>query len=259
MNKWMLWGLVSLGLLAVACVVAAYIGNFNSHEIGGPSDWAQFGDYVGGVANPLLGFVTILLLVISLKYQSDELAATRDELSQSRVAMERANELHSNNILVQSRSNLRPQLQQHYAECLSAFKLCCKQEYAASNGFRVHHVSLDMVVKITGKSAPSGTVEEVLFGRPRNWEGGGWSVIAATCRASYLGVAEALVSLIEYSDSELTVDFDIEKFSSLRLKMARADLYSALDLDKIDNVIREAKLARERVTFPPFHKKSKVM
>lgn len=33
--------------------------------------WAQLGDFLGGVINPLLSFITILLLLESLKYQND--------------------------------------------------------------------------------------------------------------------------------------------------------------------------------------------
>lgn len=33
--------------------------------------WGQLGDFLGGVINPLLSFITILLLLESLKYQSD--------------------------------------------------------------------------------------------------------------------------------------------------------------------------------------------
>ena len=259
MSNCKLVGLVLLGLFAIALVVGIYAGHFGSQAVGGPAEWAQFGDYVGGVANPLLGFVTILLLVISLKYQSDELAATREELSQSRVAMERANDLHSNNILVQSRSNLRAQLQQHYAACLESFDLRCRQEYFAFHGRRTHAVSLDMVVSVAGKAEPEGTVEEVLFSRPSDWSGAGWKAIALSCRQGYLDAAKALVSLIEYSDSEVVVDWEVEKFSRARVKMECGDLYSGLDLEKIGNVIREAKAERERVTFPPFHKKPKVM
>ncbi|MFW2044284.1 hypothetical protein ACG9ZE_21885, partial [Acinetobacter sp. ULE_I053] len=33
--------------------------------------WGQLGDFLGGVINPLLSFITILLLLESLKYQND--------------------------------------------------------------------------------------------------------------------------------------------------------------------------------------------
>lgn len=32
--------------------------------------WGQLGDFLGGVMNPLFGFITILLLLESLKYQN---------------------------------------------------------------------------------------------------------------------------------------------------------------------------------------------
>lgn len=44
---------------------------------GGPEGWATFGDYLGGVVNPVIGVVTVLLIVRTLKTTREEAADTR--------------------------------------------------------------------------------------------------------------------------------------------------------------------------------------
>jgi len=63
------YAVAGLALLAVALGWHAYW--FRRHEISSnPSDWAAFGEYLGGVLSPALAFLTILLLVQSLQEQS---------------------------------------------------------------------------------------------------------------------------------------------------------------------------------------------
>ena len=45
-----------------------------SHEI-----WGQFGDFLGGVVNPVVGLVTIVLLIFTLQSQQKELAEQRSQ------------------------------------------------------------------------------------------------------------------------------------------------------------------------------------
>lgn len=49
--------------------------------LGGPDAWAEFGDYFGGVVNPLVGIVTVILVVRTL-------ATTRAEASDTRAQLE---------------------------------------------------------------------------------------------------------------------------------------------------------------------------
>lgn len=76
------WLIVFLAIVAV-CLVAFYFLNFHG-GIGDKGDFGAFGDYFGGVLNPILGFATVGLLVWSLKYQMDELALSRQELALTR-------------------------------------------------------------------------------------------------------------------------------------------------------------------------------
>ncbi|MCL1092873.1 hypothetical protein [Shewanella kaireitica] len=45
-----------------------------------PSDWVNFSDYVGGLINPLLGFVSLVLLIQSLNLQNQANKELREEI-----------------------------------------------------------------------------------------------------------------------------------------------------------------------------------
>ncbi|QYJ99022.1 hypothetical protein K0J45_07420 [Shewanella alkalitolerans] len=76
------WLIILLALLG-ACILALYFMNF-SGGWGNQADFGAFGDYVGGVLNPVLGFATVGLLIWSLKMQRDELSLSRQELALTR-------------------------------------------------------------------------------------------------------------------------------------------------------------------------------
>ncbi len=69
---------------------------------------AQFGDYFGGVLNPIFGFATVSLLVWSIQIQLRELKLTRDELKLNTQAnREQAFELkRQNNFFIQKENEI---------------------------------------------------------------------------------------------------------------------------------------------------------
>lgn len=76
--------------IALAAIVSsllvpfAYALYFHNHSISNnPSDWAPFGNYVGGTLGTLLAFFALTVLLLSLEVQRRELKATRDELQKS--------------------------------------------------------------------------------------------------------------------------------------------------------------------------------
>lgn len=50
-----------------------------------PGVWGQFGDYIGGVLNPLLSFISIVLLIKSLTLQNEANQSLKNELKRSEV------------------------------------------------------------------------------------------------------------------------------------------------------------------------------
>ncbi|WP_233989464.1 hypothetical protein [Pectobacterium brasiliense] len=62
---------IGIAAFLIAAVWGLYFYNFGklSHLSTSKEVWGQFGDYVGGVINPLLSFITIILLIKSLNEQ----------------------------------------------------------------------------------------------------------------------------------------------------------------------------------------------
>lgn len=73
-------------MVAVVCIVVAlglYLFNFNN-GFGDQEAFARFGDFFGGTLNPLLTFLTIVLLIWSINVQLHELKLTRKEMEDTR-------------------------------------------------------------------------------------------------------------------------------------------------------------------------------
>lgn len=90
-QKWVAW-------MAGAVLLAAfgfYSFNFPGGLSASQGTWGEFGDFVGGAINPIIGFFTILLLSISLRQNHKALAQTHEELALTRVAVEDARKMQA--------------------------------------------------------------------------------------------------------------------------------------------------------------------
>jgi hypothetical protein len=69
-------------------VVIAYVIRFFwvlGHPLADKAEvWGQFGDYLGGSLNPILSFITILLLIKSMNLQKQENLDLREEVEENR-------------------------------------------------------------------------------------------------------------------------------------------------------------------------------
>ncbi|MBX7059755.1 MAG: hypothetical protein K1X75_16950 [Leptospirales bacterium] len=60
--------------------VLVYVIHFSAHGVSAdPADWGTFGDYLGGVVNPLLSFATFVGVLLSLYFTHQELQGGRDQ------------------------------------------------------------------------------------------------------------------------------------------------------------------------------------
>ena len=70
--------------VAIAIVVLSYVYHFyyilNYSISNNTAEWAQLGDYAGGLLNPILSFVSLVLLIKSLRLQNEANLALRKEL-----------------------------------------------------------------------------------------------------------------------------------------------------------------------------------
>ena len=73
-----------IALISTGAVISAYAINFYAAQLSTVSgDWGTFGDYVGGLLNPLFGFLTLLVALQVLRLQRSELKETKDTLQRS--------------------------------------------------------------------------------------------------------------------------------------------------------------------------------
>lgn len=84
-------GLLLFAVFAILVAMSMYVYSFGSLPIETkPDQWGPFGDYFGGVLNPIFSFLAFLILMMSFRLQAQELRETRVELTAARTAQEQA-------------------------------------------------------------------------------------------------------------------------------------------------------------------------
>lgn len=82
------WLLLIPGAFAIGAVLA-YILTFQSlPATESPGAWGTFGDFIGGLLNPLVSVLTLFVAISVWKLQKAELELTRNEMAQTKLAME---------------------------------------------------------------------------------------------------------------------------------------------------------------------------
>ncbi len=89
--------------IALISILLAFIAYFNkfgklSDE---SSDWGTFGDFIGGLLNPLLSFFGLIALLLTIILQGGELKLTRKELKRSADSQEQTQRLLDSQIQTQ--------------------------------------------------------------------------------------------------------------------------------------------------------------
>jgi hypothetical protein len=85
-------GLTVCGGAIVLAAWVAYLAMLGSPVGAGEARavWGQLGDFIGGVTNPLLSFLALIALLMTVKLQADQLNAAREELDESRRSQAQA-------------------------------------------------------------------------------------------------------------------------------------------------------------------------
>ncbi|WAG12386.1 hypothetical protein NRZ32_04405 [Aeromonas dhakensis] len=72
--------------LVILLTVGAYILNFHNLPISQETgNWGTFGDYIGGILNPLISFTALLYLIKAYRSQKQELEETKDVLKKTEI------------------------------------------------------------------------------------------------------------------------------------------------------------------------------
>ncbi|MGI2182429.1 hypothetical protein ACRN9F_09300 [Shewanella oncorhynchi] len=169
--SWVLTMVFALVIVALI-LLGIYFSNFNGHW-GDQGDFGTFGDFFGGTLNPILGFATVGLLILSLKLQMNELALTRIELAKtkeetalSRQAMQdqvvHLQKEAKLNELMRLMSDLRAQYRTLLSQELEGytFRLCGLIQTHQMNDLDV--VTVDRIIYKTYSVTPDQSIKDEL-------------------------------------------------------------------------------------------------
>jgi uncharacterized membrane protein len=75
--------LVVIGVTASVVAIVTYAVHFRGPLSNSVAEWGQFGDYVGGLLNPIFGFLGLVALLATLYLQRQQLQGSLQELKDS--------------------------------------------------------------------------------------------------------------------------------------------------------------------------------
>jgi uncharacterized membrane protein len=81
---------LSIAITAIIATFGMYFFNFHGPISSSQGDWGTFGDFVGGILNPIFGFLSFVAVLITIILQNSEMVLTRQELELTRKEMERS-------------------------------------------------------------------------------------------------------------------------------------------------------------------------
>ncbi len=82
--------ILMLALIALFVIPIYYAFNFNGPISDDQAVWGAFGDYMGGILNPILSFLALIAILSTLLLQRSELDITRNELELTRSELRRS-------------------------------------------------------------------------------------------------------------------------------------------------------------------------
>lgn len=85
--KFSFWNKWTIALTALILILLSlYFINFHDGLSSKNEAWGTFGDYLGGVLNPILGFASFIALLYTVRLQSEELKNSNEQLTRSASA-----------------------------------------------------------------------------------------------------------------------------------------------------------------------------
>ncbi|MET0950218.1 MAG: hypothetical protein ABWY17_17210 [Pseudomonas sp.] len=88
--QWLL-AIVCAALIVAIWLLISFVLKFGFTPSDSQENWGQFGDFVGGILNPLFSIIGLLALLHTIVLQSKELASSTKELRSSAKALKRQN------------------------------------------------------------------------------------------------------------------------------------------------------------------------
>ena len=158
--------------LALIISYAIFFGAYKSAPAGDPSSWGEFGDFLGGLLNPVVGIVTIILLVRTLGAQKESIDMQRVELALQRSELEsqRKETARSADALTEQHKAIAKQsFEQAFFAWLQSYRqLLVGLEL---RGLTSQRVLIDLIQPILAHQHEHGSVTRSVNGRPASYAG----------------------------------------------------------------------------------------
>jgi hypothetical protein len=90
--SWLI-GMVSFSISVAVMLIGLYFWKFSDVLAEKQDVWGQFGDYVGGILNPLFSLTALFALLYTIKLQSKELHESTEQLKVSAEALALQNDV----------------------------------------------------------------------------------------------------------------------------------------------------------------------
>lgn len=238
-----------MGFLIPVVAAASYAIYFRGHEAGDPTDWGTFGDFIGGISNPLLSFLTIVLLLYSLRLQARELKESTAAVKQSAAELNLTRRIYENQEILQIRENLRPQISDELKRRITRCNKLLGSTIIPGLKFSdIVDAKGDVSIAVSGKR-PMRSSSDIPQATKIFTEKG------KTYKIAVGSVVDCLSSMIELGDTDVVLHPEIAATESLIYNLVSAQIISFQEAEDGYYSRIEAALVerRQKGVFPPLH------
>lgn len=128
-----LYVILFLAFMGAITLASIYFYQFNG-EFGGQEVFGQFGDFIGGVLNPFLSFLTIILLLLSVWFQRQELSNVTVELGHMRSVHQQSLNMRHYEYIISTSKDENSDFQYALKRFVNVFSKECVIEFPSENG-----------------------------------------------------------------------------------------------------------------------------
>ena len=114
--KW-LASMIGIWIVLLAGPFVIYFGQFRGPFTGNPAEWGHFGEFVGGFAGPLLSFLALIAIILTVRLQSKQIDISNIQLELSRQALSESQEELKRSITAQERTGKSLQARRGLWKC----------------------------------------------------------------------------------------------------------------------------------------------
>lgn len=116
--QWLKW-IGTGGTTVMVATFVLYFMNFNEGLSADHARWGTFGDFVGGALNPILSFLALIALLLTVALQSRQTEISKKELELSRKELEATRQELARSAAAQEKTE-KAQLKQAHAQEIAA-------------------------------------------------------------------------------------------------------------------------------------------